>query len=33
MPSPGARWPWFLGWLAAASLLWWLQRSRARGAV
>lgn len=32
-PSPGARWPWFLAWLATASLLWWLQRARARGAV
>ncbi|MFZ4688135.1 MAG: carboxypeptidase regulatory-like domain-containing protein [Polymorphobacter sp.] len=29
--APGARgpsWPWFLGWLAASALLWWLERSR-----
>lgn len=23
---PGPRWPWFLLWLAAAGLLWWLER-------
>lgn len=25
---PGSPWPWFAGWLMAASLLWWLERSR-----
>lgn len=24
----GPGWPWFLGWLAATGLLWWLERSR-----
>lgn len=24
--QPGARWPWFLGWLLGAALLWWLER-------
>ncbi|MEL1263524.1 carboxypeptidase regulatory-like domain-containing protein [Pseudoxanthomonas putridarboris] len=28
----GPAWPWFLGWLAAAGLLWWLERSR-RGRI
>ncbi len=23
---PGPRWPWFLAWLAIATLLWWLER-------
>ena len=23
---PGPRWPWFLAWLAAVTLLWWLER-------
>ena len=26
--APGSRWPWFLGWLAASALLWWLERAR-----
>jgi hypothetical protein len=26
--TPGPRWPWFLAWLAASALLWWLERSR-----
>lgn len=25
---PGSPWPWFASWLMAASLLWWLERSR-----
>ena len=25
---PGARWPWWLGWLVASALLWWFERSR-----
>ena len=25
---PGLRWPWFLAWLIASSLLWWLERRR-----
>jgi hypothetical protein len=25
----GARWPWWLGWLAASAALWWFERSRA----
>ncbi|MBT2767215.1 hypothetical protein J7J08_06165 [Stenotrophomonas sp. ISL-67] len=25
---PGPRWPWLLGFIAAASLLWWLERRR-----
>ena len=24
----GPSWPWFLGWLAAAALSWWLERRR-----
>ena len=24
----GAAWPWFLAWLAASALLWWLERRR-----
>jgi hypothetical protein len=27
-PVPGSPWPWFIGWLLASSLLWWLERSR-----
>ena len=27
-PIPGSPWPWFIGWLLASSLLWWLERSR-----
>jgi hypothetical protein len=27
---PAPRWPFFLAWLAAAALLWWLERTRAR---
>jgi hypothetical protein len=27
---PGSRWPFFAAWLAAAALLWWLERSRAQ---
>lgn len=23
---PGPRWPWFLGWIAACAVLWWLER-------
>lgn len=26
--SRGPAWPWFLGWLFAAGLLWWLERRR-----
>lgn len=26
---PGARWPWWLGWLVASAALWWFERSRA----
>lgn len=26
--APGPVWPWFLGWLASAALLWWLERGR-----
>jgi len=25
---PGARWPWWLGWLCASAALWWFERSR-----
>jgi len=25
---PGARWPWWLGWLVASAALWWFERSR-----
>jgi hypothetical protein len=28
VPIPGSPWPWFIGWLVAISLLWWLERSR-----
>lgn len=28
MPVPGSPWPWFIGWLVASGLLWWLERSR-----
>lgn len=24
--QPGARWPWFLGWLLCSALLWWFER-------
>lgn len=27
-PVPGPRWPWLLGFLVCASLLWWLERRR-----
>jgi hypothetical protein len=27
---PASRWPFFAAWLAAAALLWWLERSKAR---
>ncbi|HSR65586.1 MAG TPA: carboxypeptidase regulatory-like domain-containing protein [Xanthomonadaceae bacterium] len=30
---PGPRWPWFLGWLALATVGWWLERSRLGRAV
>ncbi|BDU18183.1 carboxypeptidase regulatory-like domain-containing protein [Lysobacter auxotrophicus] len=26
---PGARWPWWFGWLLASAALWWFERSRA----
>lgn len=26
--TAGPRWPWFLAWLAVATALWWLERSR-----
>ena len=26
--APGPRWPWFLAWLAASALGWWLERRR-----
>ena len=26
---PSSRWPFFSAWLAAAALLWWLERSKA----
>ena len=29
-PADAPRWPFFLAWLVAASLLWWLERSRPR---
>ena len=29
---PRPRWPFFAAWLAAATLLWWLERSKARAA-
>ncbi|MFN5703957.1 MAG: hypothetical protein ACK46K_09160 [Gammaproteobacteria bacterium] len=28
VPIPGSPWPWFIGWLVASGLLWWLERSR-----
>ncbi|MEQ8036268.1 carboxypeptidase regulatory-like domain-containing protein [Xanthomonas sp. WHRI 6106] len=28
-PQPGPRWPWWLGFVVAAALLWWLERWRA----
>ncbi len=28
-PVPGSPWPWFIAWLAAAALLWWLERAKA----
>lgn len=28
--SPGPRWPWFLAWLAASGLGWWLERRSLR---
>ncbi len=28
VPVPGSPWPWFIGWLVASGLLWWLERSR-----
>ena len=28
LPQPGARWPWWLGWLLASAALWWFERSR-----
>ncbi len=28
LSSRGSPWPWFLGWLAASGLLWWLERAR-----
>ncbi|MFT4248665.1 MAG: hypothetical protein QM581_11680, partial [Pseudomonas sp.] len=27
-PQPGPRWPWWLAFVAAAALLWWLERRR-----
>ncbi|GHH59449.1 carboxypeptidase regulatory-like domain-containing protein [[Pseudomonas] boreopolis] len=27
-PQPGPRWPWWLAFVAASALLWWLERSR-----
>ncbi|WP_115552456.1 carboxypeptidase regulatory-like domain-containing protein [Xanthomonas arboricola] len=27
-PQPGPRWPWWLGFVAAAAVLWWLERWR-----
>jgi hypothetical protein len=29
---PASRWPFFAAWLAAAALLWWLERSKPRAA-
>jgi hypothetical protein len=26
--SRGPSWPWFIGWLVVAGLLWWLERAR-----
>lgn len=28
LPIPGPRWPWLLGFVLVASLLWWLERGR-----
>ena len=28
---PGLRWPWFLGWLLATAMLWWIERRWLRG--
>jgi hypothetical protein len=28
LDRPGARWPWWLGWLFASAALWWFERSR-----
>jgi len=28
LDRPGARWPWWLGWLLASAALWWFERSR-----
>jgi hypothetical protein len=30
---PASRWPFFAAWLAAAAMLWWLERSKARAAA
>lgn len=30
VPVPGPRWPWLLGFLVVAGLLWWLERRRPR---
>lgn len=27
-PARGSPWPWFAGWLAVVTLLWWLERAR-----
>lgn len=32
LPIPGPRWPWLLGFVLVASLLWWLERRRAKQA-
>lgn len=31
--GPGARWPWFIGWLLASALLWWRERRWRRASV
>ena len=31
LPVPGPRWPWLLGFVLVASLLWWLERRRPSG--
>ena len=33
VPRRGPSWPWFLGWLLASGVLWWLERSRRGRAV
>lgn len=33
LPIPGPRWPWLLGFVLVASLLWWLERKQAKQAV